>query len=159
MYIQDFLVLENTMKTVRISWKKVLPLTVLIFFMIYLLLPWIVSFFSFKIAKVERSNSLERPVFREDKTPGNFEVIVENRKGPGENGKAHRVTEQQKAEEERLKCKNWSIFSAEPLTLSVQGNLTLLAPCIFWSCIKSKINSNFYFNTSLWCLKRFYEGI
>ena len=106
MYIQDFLVLENTMKTVRISWKKVLPLTVLIFFMIYLLLPWIVSFFSFKIAKVERSNSLERPVFREDKTPGNFEVIVENRKGPGENGKAHRVTEQQKAEEERLNWKN-----------------------------------------------------
>lgn len=94
------------MKTVRISWKKVLSLTVLLVFIIYLRLPSIVTFFSLKIVKVERSNDLQRPVFREDKTPGNFEVIVENRKGPGENGKAHRVTEQQKAEEERLKCKS-----------------------------------------------------
>ena len=26
------------------------------------------------------------------------------------------------------------------------------------SCIKTKINLNFYFHTSLWCVKRFYEG-
>ena len=31
--------------------------------------------------------------------------------------------------------------------------LTLLAPCISESCIKIKINLNFYFHTSLWCLK------
>ena len=24
---------------------------------------------------------------------------------------------------------------------------------------REKINSNFYFHTSLWCLKRFYEGL
>ena len=36
--------------------------------------------------------------------------------------------------------------------------LTLLAPCISESCIKIKINSIFHFQTSLWCLKRFYEG-
>ena len=27
------------------------------------------------------------------------------------------------------------------------------------SCIEIKINLNFYFHTSLWCLKRFYEGL
>ena len=27
------------------------------------------------------------------------------------------------------------------------------------SCIEIKINSNVYFHTSLWCLKRFYEGL
>ena len=36
--------------------------------------------------------------------------------------------------------------------------LTLPAPCILERCIKMKINLNFYFHTSLWCLKRFYEG-
>ena len=36
--------------------------------------------------------------------------------------------------------------------------LTLLAPCISESCIKTKINSIFHFQTSSWCLKRFYEG-
>ena len=42
-----------------------------------------------------------------------------------------------------------------------EGNfkLTLPAPRISESCIKIKINLNFYFHTSLWCLKRFYEGI
>ena len=37
--------------------------------------------------------------------------------------------------------------------------LTLPAPCILESRSKIKINLNFYFPTSLWCLKRFYEGI
>ena len=37
--------------------------------------------------------------------------------------------------------------------------LTLPAPCISGSCIKIKINLNFYFHTSLQCLKRFYEGL
>ena len=35
----------------------------------------------------------------------------------------------------------------------------LPAPYISESCIKIKINLNFYFCTSLWCLKRFYEGL
>ena len=32
-------------------------------------------------------------------------------------------------------------------------------PCISESCIKLKINLNFYFDTSLWCLEWFYEGL
>ena len=37
--------------------------------------------------------------------------------------------------------------------------LTLNVPCISESCIKIKIKLNFYFHTSLWCLKRFYENL
>ena len=40
-----------------------------------------------------------------------------------------------------------------------KSSLTLPTPCISESCIKIKINLNFYFQTSLWCLKRFYEGL
>ena len=38
-------------------------------------------------------------------------------------------------------------------------NLTLKDPFISESCIEIKIKLNFYFLTSLWCLKRFYEGL
>ena len=37
--------------------------------------------------------------------------------------------------------------------------LTLPAPFISGSFIKIKINLTFYFDTSFWCLKRFYEGL
>ena len=37
--------------------------------------------------------------------------------------------------------------------------LTLPSSCISESCIKIKIKLNFYYHTSLWCLKRFYEGL
>ena len=37
--------------------------------------------------------------------------------------------------------------------------LTLPAPCILESSSKIKIHLNFYFHISLWCLKRFYEGL
>ena len=37
--------------------------------------------------------------------------------------------------------------------------LTLPLPCISESCIEMKIKLNFYFHTSLWCLKRFKEGL
>ena len=37
--------------------------------------------------------------------------------------------------------------------------LTLPTPFISESCIRIKTNANFYFQTSLWCLKRFYEGL
>ena len=37
-------------------------------------------------------------------------------------------------------------------------SLTLLVPCISESCIEIKSKLNFYFHTSLWCLKRLYEG-
>ena len=35
--------------------------------------------------------------------------------------------------------------------------LTLIDPCISESYIEIKIKFKFYFHTSLWCLKRFYE--
>ena len=38
-------------------------------------------------------------------------------------------------------------------------SLTLIDPLISESCIGIKIELNFYFQTSLWCLKRFYEGL
>ena len=37
--------------------------------------------------------------------------------------------------------------------------LTLPAPEISESCIKMKIELNFCFHTSSWCLKRFYKGL
>ena len=37
--------------------------------------------------------------------------------------------------------------------------LTLPVLCISESYIEIKIKLNFYFHTSLWCLKRFYEGL
>ena len=42
---------------------------------------------------------------------------------------------------------------------SVRTILTLKDLFISESCIEIKIELNFYFRTSLWCLKRFYEGL
>ena len=44
-------------------------------------------------------------------------------------------------------------------TVDILCTLTLSASSISESCIKIKINLNYYFRTSLWCLKRFYEGL
>ena len=38
-------------------------------------------------------------------------------------------------------------------------SLTFPALCISENCFKIKINWNFHFHTSLWCLRRFYEGL
>ena len=46
---------------------------------------------------------------------------------------------------------NKQIWKTESLKLNVL--------CISESCIEIKINLNFCFHTSLWCLKRFYEGL
>ena len=62
--------------------------------------------------------------------------------------------------EERLSWP-WShpvVLSPGPLDWESSA-LTLPAPCISESFIKVKINLNFYFHTSLWCLTRFYEGL
>ena len=45
--------------------------------------------------------------------------------------------------------------NAESLSDKFPYTLTLPVPCISESRIEVKINSNFYFHTSLWCLKRF----
>ena len=50
----------------------------------------------------------------------------------------------------------WSIIICQILNLW-RAVLTLPAPCISESYVK--INLSFYFHTSLWCLKRFYEGL
>ena len=46
---------------------------------------------------------------------------------------------------------------------SVKSNaskyITLPVPCISENCIEIKIKLNFYYHTSLLCLKRFYEGL
>ena len=49
----------------------------------------------------------------------------------------------------------WKIFES----FACYGFLTLKDPFISESCIEIKIELNFYFHTSLWCLKRFYEGL
>ena len=45
------------------------------------------------------------------------------------------------------------------VTLAYYFLLTLPVPCIFESCIEIRITLNFYFHTSLCCLKGFYEGL
>ena len=42
---------------------------------------------------------------------------------------------------------------------SDQPQFIIPSPCISDSSIEVKINLNFYFHTSLWSLKRFYEGL
>ena len=51
------------------------------------------------------------------------------------------------------------IDSINVFDISVPLFLKLPAPCILESYLKVKINLNFYFHTSLWCLRRFYEGL
>ena len=46
------------------------------------------------------------------------------------------------------------------IVVSYHHPLTIPSPCISESCsIKVKIKLYFYFHTSLWCFKRFYEGL
>ena len=60
-----------------------------------------------------------------------------------------------------LRPPNLKIKALMGLFCSVLGCsiLTLKNPFISESCIEIKIEFNFYFHTSLWCLKRFYEGL
>ena len=61
----------------------------------------------------------------------------------------------------------WTIFQLKSRKLhkyckrlfQISFYLTLPVLCISESCIEIKINLSFYFHTSLWCLKRFYEGL
>ena len=52
-----------------------------------------------------------------------------------------------------------SMFFSQLTLLSNNLVLTLKDPFISESCIEIKIELNSYFHTSLWCLKRFYEGL
>ena len=61
----------------------------------------------------------------------------------------------------KVKCKNRRDVFRNHFQNShkTYTNLTLEDPFISESCIEIKIELNFYFYTSLWCLKRFYEGL
>ena len=49
-------------------------------------------------------------------------------------------------------------FTFDRLRIAPIKCLALNVPCISEGCIEIRIKLNFYFHTSLWCLKRFYEG-
>ena len=49
--------------------------------------------------------------------------------------------------------------AAQPNISAKVSELTLKDLCISESCIEIKIELNFYFHTSLWCLKRFYKEV
>ena len=51
------------------------------------------------------------------------------------------------------------VFVFPKLFFTLNQPLILLALCISESCIKIKVNFNFYFRTSLWCCKWFYVGL
>ena len=53
--------------------------------------------------------------------------------------------------------KEWCLMNSQ-LTFLLLTSFIPSHPSISESCIKIKIRLNFYFHTSLWCLKRFYEG-
>ena len=59
--------------------------------------------------------------------------------------------------------RNWYIISIYNVMTKncwhPYNNLTLNVPCISENCIEIKIKLNFYFHTSLRCLKRFHEGL
>ena len=42
---------------------------------------------------------------------------------------------------------------------STAKQLTFNVPCISESCVEMKMKLNFSLHISLWCLKRFYEGL
>ena len=52
----------------------------------------------------------------------------------------------------------WICAFASKSLITAVFTLTLPTPCMSENNIKIKINSNFYFHTSLRCLQRFYEG-
>ena len=58
----------------------------------------------------------------------------------------------------QIHSNNLSAAADELFEWAVEG-LILKDPFISESCIEIKIELNFYFHTSLWCLRRFYEGL
>uniref|UniRef100_A0A7M5VDH8 Polypeptide N-acetylgalactosaminyltransferase n=1 Tax=Clytia hemisphaerica TaxID=252671 RepID=A0A7M5VDH8_9CNID len=93
------------MRTVRVSWKKVVPLGLLVLMVIYFVGPSFLPTkntlaYELKQSKLEQR---EKPTFNEDGSLGNFEKKEASRSGPGEMGKPHRLKPEQKSEEDRLK--------------------------------------------------------
>lgn len=93
------------MRTVRISWKKVVPLGLLVFLVIYFVGPSFLPTKNTLAYELKQSKLVQRekPTFNEDGSLGNFEKQDAPRSGPGEMGKPHSLKPEQKAEEDRLK--------------------------------------------------------
>lgn len=86
------------MRTVRISWKKLVLALAVCSAVIYFIGPSLLP-----ASQPQRSHPGEKPVFLEDGSLGNFEKSEAARSGPGEMGKPHLVKPEQKSEEDRLK--------------------------------------------------------
>ena len=52
-----------------------------------------------------------------------------------------------------------NFFFVRNILTTLGETLTFPSPCILENCIKREINLNFYFYTSLWCLKRFHNTV
>lgn len=87
------------MRTVRVSWKKIVICGSLAILCLYLILPHV------RVLSVKnvRTDVIKKPIFHDDGSLGNYEIHEKERIGPGEKGKAHRLKEEQREEEERLK--------------------------------------------------------
>ncbi|XP_065670493.1 N-acetylgalactosaminyltransferase 7 [Hydra vulgaris] len=93
------------MRTIRFSLKKLITLTIVVGFIVYL------TYFHLKpsyqsnadISLSKQSLFSSKPVFLSDNKLGNFEKYEDVKSGPGEGGKPHRLKPEQKEEEERLK--------------------------------------------------------
>ena len=104
------------MRTVYITWRRVLPLACFVLFMTILYLEHqstnIVEPHDQIVRKRNRFGEQQRvkqkTTFNKDGQFGNFEVGEKRWKGPGEGGKPHRLRPDQAAEENRLKG-NWQL--------------------------------------------------
>ena len=96
------------MKTVRITWRRVLPLCVLLFLVMSMIRNAIDDKSHDTHDRIVRNSRYftikEKISFNEDGAPGNFESEKETPGlGPGESGRPHHLEENQQTEEERLK--------------------------------------------------------
>ncbi|XP_066910361.1 N-acetylgalactosaminyltransferase 7-like [Clytia hemisphaerica] len=98
------------MRTVYITWRRVLPAVCFVLFIIILCIEYRSTTVEPHDLIVRKSNHFpgqltmkQKTTFNEDGQFGNFEVDEKRRKGPGEAGKPHRLRPDQETEENRLK--------------------------------------------------------
>lgn len=96
------------MRTIRISWKKMVVFLAVCSAVLYIFGP---SFLPSATTGSRSSSSHlhsihEKSIYLEDGSLGNYEKSESPRSGPGEMGKPHRVKPEQKSEEDRLKGMN-----------------------------------------------------
>ena len=120
------------MRTVRVSWKKIVVALCILIPIIYYLLPKLTG--GVNIVTI-RKKGIRKPVLHEKSVLGNFEKEEVIRTGPGENGKAHRLKDEQKTEEQRLKGRYFiSILKEELMSKNNMGSNDLSIYCICSTC-------------------------